>query len=75
MPDKQETELRFPVRFTFVQRKLIAGVFAEFSERLKLDEPNQRLVSFSLDEMRAIQEGIRLAIQASRFRDEEVKLT
>ena len=63
MSDKQETERRFPVRFTFVQRKLIAGDFAEFSERLKLDEPNQRLVSFSLDEMRAIQEGIRLAIQ------------
>jgi Plasmid pRiA4b ORF-3-like protein len=63
MSDKQLPETRFPLRFTFAQRKVIAEIFSEFSDRLKLDEPNERLVSFSLDEMRAIHQGSRLAIQ------------
>ena len=62
MSDKQEPEQRFPVRLTFVQRKLIAQAFSKLAERLKLDEPNQRLVSFSLDEMRAIHQNARLGI-------------
>ena len=64
MSDKQLAEKRFPLRFTFAQRKLLAELFSEFSDRLKLDEPNERLVAFSLDELRAIHRGSRLAIQA-----------
>ena len=62
MSDKHDSEQRFPLRFTFAQRKLIAEIFPEFSDRLRLDEPNERLVSFSLDEMRAIHQGSKLAI-------------
>ncbi len=59
MSDKQKAVQEFPVKFTFAQRKCIAEIFSEFAERLKLDEPNERLVSFSLDEMRAIHQGAR----------------
>jgi hypothetical protein len=63
MSDKHVSEKRFPLRFTLAQRKLIAEIFSEFSDRMRLDEPNERLVSFSLDEMRAIQQGSSLAIE------------
>ena len=62
MSDNQRAEQRFPVRLTFAQRKAIAEIFPEFSERLRLDEPNQRLVSFSLDELRAIHQQARLSV-------------
>jgi pRiA4b ORF-3-like protein len=62
MSDKQEPDQQFPLRFTFAQRKCIAEILSEFSERLKLDEPNERLVEFSLDEMRAIHEDARRSI-------------
>jgi hypothetical protein len=62
MSDKQAPVKRFPLRFTFAQRKVIAEILSEFSERLRLDEPYERLVSFSLDEMRAIHQAARLAV-------------
>jgi len=63
MAEKQKHEQQFPLKLTLAQRKVVAEVLAPFSERLRLDEPNERLVSFSLDEMRAIHEQARLAIQ------------
>src|ERR1035441_1485868 len=62
MSEKQKPDQQFPLRFPFAQRKCIAEIFSEFSERLKLDEPNERLVSFSLDELRAIHQNARLGI-------------
>jgi hypothetical protein len=59
MSDKQTPVQQFPIRFSFAQRKCLAEIFSEFSQRLRLDEPNERLVSFSLDEMRAIHQGAR----------------
>ena len=63
MSDKHDSAQRFPLRFTFAQRKLIAELFPDFSDRMRLDEPNERLVSFSLDEMRALHQGSKLAIE------------
>ena len=58
MSDNQESEQRFPLKFTPAQRKALAEVLPEFAERLKLDEPNHcDWLSFSLDEMRAIHRG------------------
>jgi Plasmid pRiA4b ORF-3-like protein len=63
MRDKQESATRFPLRLTLAQRKVIAQACPGFSDRLKLDELNQRLVPFSLDEMRAIRLNARFAIR------------
>jgi hypothetical protein len=62
MSDKPVSDKRFPLRFTFAQRKLIAELFSVFSDRMRLDEPNERLVSFSIDEMREIHQSARLGI-------------
>jgi len=63
MSDNQKHDQQFPVRLTLAQRKVVAEDFSQFSERLRLDEPNERLVSFTLDEMRAIHLKARLGIQ------------
>jgi len=63
MSDNPKHEQQFPVRLTLAQRKVVAEVFSQFSERLRLDEPNERMVSFTLDEMRAIHQTVRLGIQ------------
>jgi hypothetical protein len=44
------------------QRKVLAEIFSQYSERLRLEESNQRLVLFSLDELRAIHQKARLSI-------------
>jgi hypothetical protein len=41
MCEKKEYERRFPVRLTLAQRIVVAEVFPKYSERLRLDEPNQ----------------------------------
>jgi Plasmid pRiA4b ORF-3-like protein len=62
MADREQLDRRFPLRLTAVQRRIVAELFPDFSARLKLDEANQRLVSFSLVEMREIFENARRAV-------------
>lgn len=62
MSDIQKHEQQFPVKLTLAQRRVLAEVLAPYAERLRLDEPNERLVSFTLDEMRVIHEQARLAL-------------
>ncbi len=62
MSEKLSVVSHFPLKLTLAQRKVVAEILPQFSERLKLDEPKARSVSFSLGEMRAIGEGSRLAI-------------
>jgi hypothetical protein len=45
----------YPVRLTRAQRKVVAEIVPEFAERLKLDEPDQRTVPFTVAEMKVIQ--------------------
>src|SRR5579871_2773011 len=45
-----------PVRLTQAQRKVVAEIAPELADRLKLDERNQRTISFTLAELRAIKE-------------------
>jgi hypothetical protein len=62
MSDKEKPAQQFPVRFTAAQRKCIADILSEFSERLRLNESNARSVSFTIDEMSALNEAARGAI-------------
>ncbi len=47
MSEHKEHDLRFPVRLTLAQRIVVAELFPKYSERLRLDQPNQRMVSLA----------------------------
>lgn len=49
-----DTQRRFPLKVTQVQRKVVAEIASELSDRLKLDERSQRTVSLTLAELKAI---------------------
>jgi hypothetical protein len=51
---QKEHGRHFPVRFTLAQRIVVAEVFPDLSQRMRLDEPNQRMVSLTIDELKAI---------------------
>jgi hypothetical protein len=55
---EKEKNRRFPVRLTLAQRIVVAEVLPELSDRLKLDETNQRVVSLTLDELNVIRNAI-----------------
>ena len=44
----------FPLKLTEAQRKVVADIAPEFTERLKLNEKDQRTIQFSLDELKRI---------------------
>lgn len=45
----------YPIRPTLAQRKVVAEIVPEFAERLKLDEPDQRTIRFTVCELKIIQ--------------------
>lgn len=47
-------EPTIPLRLTQAQRRAVADLFPEFADLLQLDEPNQRTLRFTLDEMKEI---------------------
>ena len=63
MSEQKEHDRQFPVRFTLAQRIVVAEVFPKFSERLRLDEPNQRMVALTLDELKVICRKVAPAIR------------
>ena len=50
----QAKEPGFPLRLTRAQRKVIAGLLPIFRPRLLLDQANQRVVQFTLDQIESI---------------------
>jgi hypothetical protein len=52
MPPSPDRSL--PVKLTLPQRKALAVVVPEFADRLKLDQPNQRTIAFTREELRVI---------------------
>ena len=46
MHDAREAGHDYPVKLSILQRRLIAGLAPEFSDRLKLSEQNQRVITF-----------------------------
>ena len=63
MPRGQEPERPYPVRLTQAQRKVVAEFAPELADRLKVDEPNQRTIPFTLAELRAVKEKAGRAIR------------
>jgi hypothetical protein len=53
----------YPVKLTQAQRKVIAEIAPELTDRLKLDEKPQRTIQFTLDELTAIKEKASNAIR------------
>ena len=62
MSENKERHRQFPVRLTLAQRIVVAEVFPKLTERLRLDEPNQRMVSLTLDELKVICKRVAPAI-------------
>jgi hypothetical protein len=62
MPRRQ-TEQPFQVKLTQAQRKAVAEVVPALARRLKLNEPGQRSVPFTLDQLRALKEQARGALR------------
>lgn len=56
MPDSHRPEQRFPVKLTQAQRKVIAEIIPELTQRLNLTEADQRTIPLTLAELKAIQE-------------------
>ncbi len=63
MPRSKKPELHFPLKLTRAQRKLIAAVAPAFADRLKLDEPNQRIIDFTQAELKKLKHTAETAIQ------------
>ena len=62
MARSKKPELRFPIKLTLAQRKLVAKVAPAFADRLKLDEPNQRVIDFSMAELKKLKQRAESAI-------------
>lgn len=63
MPRTKKPELRFPLKLTWAQRKILADAAPGLSNRLKLDEPNQRIIELTVAELKAIKAKAETAIQ------------
>ncbi len=55
MPARHHPEQHFPVKLTLAQRKVVAEIAPELTDRLKLDEKPQRTIPFTLAELKTIQ--------------------
>ncbi len=56
MPDSHRPDQRFPVKLTQAQRKVIAEIIPELTQRLNLTEADQRTIPLTLAELKTIQE-------------------
>lgn len=63
MNEVQKSARRFPIRLTHAQRKVVAEMFPDQVPRLRLDEPNQRVVSFTLDELNEIHRNAKNSVR------------
>ena len=54
MPDKQNVGQRFPVKLTQAQRRVVAEMVPEFTNRLRLAEKAHRPIRFTVAELTAI---------------------
>ena len=63
MPRTKKPELRLPIKLTWRQRKMLAYADPGLGDRLKLDEPNQRIIELTVAELKAIKVKAEAAIQ------------
>jgi hypothetical protein len=57
MPQSKKSEERIPLKLTQAQRKAVADFAPDLTDRLKLGEPNQRVIDFTLAELRQLRGG------------------
>jgi hypothetical protein len=55
-------EATFPLRLTQAQRVVVAGLFPHLKPRLRLDQPNERTLRFTLAELKEIAHLYRTAV-------------
>jgi len=60
--DGEVTQPAFPVSYSASQRRVIAECIPELAERLRLPEPNARVVQFTLAELRHVKKHARRAV-------------
>ncbi|MBI2481072.1 MAG: plasmid pRiA4b ORF-3 family protein [Planctomycetia bacterium] len=60
--EQDAPELAFPISYSASQRRAIAERIPELAERLRLQEPNSRVVNFTLAELRHIKKQARRAV-------------
>jgi hypothetical protein len=65
-PRRQEPQPQFPVKLTEAQRKAIAEIAPELTDRLRLDQRNQRTVGFTTKELRAIHQKVSKTVRQTK---------
>lgn len=63
MPRSKKPEQHFPIKLTQAHRQAVAEFAHRLADRLKLDEPNQRVIDFTLAELKAIKAKAETAIR------------
>jgi Plasmid pRiA4b ORF-3-like protein len=63
MPLTTKPDVRFPVKLTQAQRKVVAEIAPELADRLKLDETPQRTLQFTLVELQTIKQKAETAMR------------
>jgi Plasmid pRiA4b ORF-3-like protein len=63
MPPRKQPEQRYPIKLTLAQRKAVAALAPALAGRLKLDEPNQRVVDLSVAELKALKAKAQTALR------------
>jgi hypothetical protein len=56
---------RYPVRLTQAQRKAVAEILPDLADRLKLDEPDQRTIDFTVAELKDIQKNAAAGVRSA----------
>ena len=64
MPRQQEQVRSYPFKLTQAQRRVVAEIAPDLTDRLKLDEKAQRTIPFTLAELKMVQ--IQAAASVSR---------
>jgi hypothetical protein len=60
-----ESPQHFCVTLTYAQRRIVAQMFPELADRLKLEETRPRSIPFTLAELKAINDSARAAVQGA----------
>jgi hypothetical protein len=63
MPRSKQPEHHFSIKLTLAQRKAVAAFVPGLADRLKLDEPNQRVIHFTAAQLKAIKAKAQTAIR------------
>jgi hypothetical protein len=66
MPGRQGPKPHFRVKLTEAQRKALAEIAPQFTDRLRLEQPNRRTIDFTTDELEAVLKTVHMAVGHAR---------